>query len=148
MVPTEVPTASEMKQATRKSPPTSRLGGDESEGELDGRVDGAHRLGGAGEGSGEDEDETHHHDVDVAHAVGEEFDLAAQRRLVAEEERGGGGDEEGDGHGDLVEVAGDDGEPEIKDEEDGEGDQRAGARFAVDGKIFDIHEHTFPVETK
>ena len=47
-----------------------------------------------------------------------------------------------------AEVAGDDGEPEIKDEEDGEGDQRAGARFAVDGKIFDIHEHTFPVETK
>ena len=48
----------------------------------------------------------------------------------------------------VCRISHDDGEPEIKDEEDGEGDQRAGARFAVDGKIFDIHEHTFPVETK
>lgn len=76
IVPTDVPTEMDMKQAAKKIPAANRLPADGHR-QIHGSVYGTHRLGGLREGPGEDEDQYHQHDIAVGRPPAELLDAVA-----------------------------------------------------------------------
>lgn len=114
MVPTEVPMESEMKQAARKMPASSRLSGKQEKRKVDGRVNGPDIFGTLGECACQDENPDHQHDVLVGCADGILQHSLIQAQAFGDAYRIDRGYHESNRDGDFIEVVYNDGGHQIQ----------------------------------